>query len=160
MNSLITSWLLRILIGGILCSIALILAGDGPRREIVRLCCACLMIVLLLSPLKKGSLPVISAPLQDDTVKLAVDQALQQTEQYQYNAISGTICEYIREEAQQMGINCDVRLDYGVDKENIFHIHTVTVLYDSSQEQILPQLQETITQDCGVAAQQICWIER
>ena len=155
-----TSWLLRIFIGGILCSTALILAGDGPRREIVRLCCACLMIVLLLTPLKNSSLSAISLPLQDDTVKLAVDQALQQAETQRYNAVSGTICDYIRQQAQQLGMNCDVHLDYDVDEETIFHIRTVTVSYEPSQASMLSQLQEIITQDCGVTAQQICWIER
>lgn len=160
MSSVITSWLSRIFIGGILCSMALILAGDGPRREVVRFSCACLMIVLLLTPLKNCSFSNISLPIQDNTVELAVEQALQQANNYQYSAVSGTICDYIRQQAEQLGMTCDVRLNYDVDDENVFHIRTVTVSYDPSQQAILSQLQEKIIQDCGVAAQQICWIER
>jgi len=67
MNALFKELLLRVFVSGVLCSLALILAGNGPHKEPVRLCCVALTLVVLIKPYSHN-VPDIAAVLRSGEV--------------------------------------------------------------------------------------------
>ncbi len=82
MSGLLSSWLTRLLVGGVICFACAALAGKGGLGEPVRLGCACLMIALLLRPPGGGiDLTAILDAVRDAerTVSMAAEQGESET---------------------------------------------------------------------------------
>ena len=69
--------LLRLTAAGALCGALLSLGGSGARKEILRFCCACVMLILVLTTLQGQTLPELPFSAYEAELDQTVEQARQ-----------------------------------------------------------------------------------
>ena len=158
MKEVFTAYMIRIFGGGLICTVAMMLTGGGAKKEIVRLCCVCIMVIFILTPVKGADIDFESLFSIYDT-KDYVNDTVEKAADYQYSAIAGNICGYISENAEKLGIKCLALLDYEVDENNVFTINAITIRHHPADEQALSSLREMIASDCGITYEQMTFIE-
>lgn len=155
MSQVLISLVIRIFCGGLICMVAILLAGDGPGREPVRLCCACVMILLIFSSLKGTKIGSIKLEEYRQSVQEYVDQATVSANASRQQAISETAAEHVKTRAREMGISGEIRVScqFSLDK---MAVEQITVALSESLDAQKKQLFcEQLAQDLGVKAEQI-----
>lgn len=147
MNAL-SVYITRIFIGGLICFGAMLFSsGSGARREVIRLCCGCLMIILFLTPVGDFSL---NLSVLEDLKGSAEEIITGSTEEFQkenYRAIASQLCVYVEEQAEKKGIICDANLTYLIEEGNIMRIKDVSIkgaLTDAQKETICDIVEQEI----------------
>lgn len=153
MSTMVASFLVRIFIGGLICAVALILTGEGAQKEVMRLCCAAFMVIVIFTSFSKAnlSLDFNFSQAREDT-QAYVDDALEKAQDYQFSAVTGQLSNYIEDKGKELGIDCQATLEHGLDEQQTYQVTHVTVLYTGEVTQDrLDQLAQAIESDCGIA---------
>lgn len=156
MTGFFSALLVRIFTGGIICTVAMMLAGDGPRREIVRLCCACLMIILILSPIRGAEWSLEEVLQGGSRVEEEISLGMERVKGQEYGVIAGQLSRWVEEQAAALDIACKAQVEYTVDEESRFTITAIRISgsLDEAQRQAAAQM---ILRDLGVAEEQLIW---
>ncbi len=160
MSSFLSALMLRVFAGGLICTAAMLLAGDGAKKEVVRICCACLMIIFVLTPLTGAQFSLADFSVTQKEVERQIQNGLDEARQSEYNATAAAITDYIRSKSEKLDINCQPQVEYLVDENNVFHITSVTVTHTAVGQSAIDALKKIITDECGVPLEQIYFIER
>ena len=99
---------LRLFCGGVLCSAAMIFAGEGSGKEAVRTCCACIMIALCLAPLNVNMLLDLDLKTQSEYAEERINEGLKEAENDENVSIETGIAEYVMKRAGEQGCICSV----------------------------------------------------
>ena len=153
MSEHLTGLMARIFIGGVICSLAMILAGDGAKKEIVRLCCTCLMVVFILSPVKGANFSVSELLGQRESVENEINRGLADAMQQEAAQIALAIEAHIAAKGQSLGLECEVQVVYAVGVENQFDI--IKIVVKTSQGDVPGEFIRVVADDCGISAEKI-----
>lgn len=150
MKMIFTTYMARLLIGGIICGVAISLCADTGKKELVRICSACIMIILVLSPFKGESLYKIEFGSSIEDTKEYIAQAVVRSEEEKYNSAAVQINDYIRQRAEDIGINCMPNISWYIGVDGEFTISGVRLKGVSGERSKLEELFLIISQECGV----------
>lgn len=120
MNEIIKQITLRMLFGSIICSVSLIITGDGAHKEPVRLCCAALLVILLFTPYRKSNFDIKDLLTVKSDINNSIESEVINYRNYENNQIIEKIEESIENNAKQQNINCDIDLHYYSSNEGLY----------------------------------------
>jgi len=156
MMEILHSLMVRLFAGGILCAAAMVLAGGGAKRESVRLCCVCIMMLIVLSPLERADFTLLLEGREDVTHQ--IESALAGRQGTQLEAIAGRLEAHITAMAEGTGIACAPIVRCYLDENGVLIIDSVALQGDGVQPEAA-QLAQRIAADLGIAEGQIIWME-
>ena len=156
MMDILHSLMVRLFAGGILCAAAMVLAGGGAKRESVRLCCVCIMMLIVLSPLERADLTLLLEGRDD--VALQIESALAGHQGTQMEAIAGRLEAHINALAEEVGIACTPAVQCHLDENGALIIDSIAIQGAGAQFEAA-QLAQRIAADLGIAERQIIWME-
>lgn len=148
MTELIRTILLRVALAGLASTVAMSVVKENALREVVRLAAGLLMLLALLQPLSRFRMPSageIMGKQQADTAELA-----QQNAQTAMDAVGSSIGKTLEQRAAAEGIDCSVLVTMATDRDGVLQIEKVTVRYQASDSGRLAELQNILTEECGV----------
>lgn len=156
MMDAIATLIQRLCACGLLCGVALSLVKHSGQEGILRLCCACLMVVVLFTSLPSLQLETPDWDKQSPLQRQA-DEAMEQSLEYQKAQICQGAEAYLEQQTEQMGITCTVTVLGEIGEDRVFSIRQVTIRSGAllgSQKEAIEQL---CRQSLGIGAEQIVW---
>ena len=133
MNELLKEITLRVFCAGILCTAAMIIAGEGAAKEPVRICCAALVIIMLVTPLTGDIKNVLRQTDFSADIEDSIDAEMENANNVQYQLVCDKLKSDLQNRLSNAGIDCIVRVDAEIaDAE--FIINTVYLVGDISDE--------------------------
>jgi len=134
MNEILREIIIRIFCTGIVCTVAVIVAGDGAAREPVRLACAALAVIMLATPLTNGIRDIASSLDYSDQLQQMVDEESQNARSAEIELTVDKLTESIENRLENADVLCSVQLHWGLD-DTVFVIESVTLTGTFTKEQ-------------------------
>ena len=134
MNDLLKEITLRVLISGILCTAALIIAGEGAPKEPVRICCAALIIITLVTPLTGNIKTVLGQIDYSDDIQDSIAGEIENANNAEYRLACDNLRTSMQARLNNAGVECDIRIDARIVGTD-FHITSVQVVGELDGEQ-------------------------
>lgn len=147
--------MVRVFAGGIICAIALILSGGGAKKEIVRLCCACLMVILILSPIKGAGISIFDVPRQAEDIKAQINRAAELSHSEEIKQIRTELEAYIVRRGSALGTQCAAEVECRADAQSQLIIDKIIIRHHGQEESTLAKLAGLIADEYGVDAGQV-----
>ena len=119
MNEIIKEISVRLICGSIICSISLIIAGDGPNREPVRLSCAALFVILLFMPLSGNKVSLDNLTETKNDINKIIDVEVEKSSIHYKKLLITEIENHIEEELESENIFCDIKFNYLTTNERL-----------------------------------------
>ena len=119
MNEIIKEISVRLICGSIICSISLIIAGDGPNREPVRLSCAALFVILLFMPLSGNKVSLDNLTETKNDINKIIDVEVEKSSIHYKELLITEIENHIEEELESENIFCDIKFNYLTTNERL-----------------------------------------
>lgn len=148
----------RIFAGGIICTLAMMLTGEGAKKEIVRLGCACLMVILVFTPFRGVSLNTEWLRKSGADISDYVKEGMEKAEQERFESAARNIEAHIVRRAAAEGVECRADVKYHITNEKRFVIDEIRISCGGKSDK-REALQKAIEEDCGVSGNQIIWIK-
>ena len=155
MSQVVTSLVVRIFCGSVICMVAILLAGDSPSKEPVRLCCACIMVLLIFSSLKGTKIGSFLMEESRRSVQEYVDRAIADANTYKQQTIAETAAEHVKSRARQLGITGEIQVNCQFSLDDMTVEKVVLNLSESVNQQLKNNLCEQLAIDLGVKTEQI-----
>lgn len=153
MKTLIHS-LLRLTAAGALCGALLSLGGSGARKEILRFCCACVMLILVLTTLQGQTLPELPFSAYETALDQTVEQARQETLAELLTKTEQGLAEKVEDMAAAHGIACEAHVTC-TRREGQVTVVQVELLLPELAPAGLQQLMEELPLQLGITREQI-----
>ena len=134
MNEILREIIIRIFCTGIVCTVAVIVAGDGAAREPVRLACAALAVIMLATPLTNVIRDIASSLDYSDQLQQMVDEESQNARSAEIELTVDKLTESIENRLENADVLCSVQLHWGLD-DTVFVIESVTLTGTFTKEQ-------------------------
>ena len=158
MSDILREIILRILCTGIICTVALILAGDGVAKEPVRLSCAALVIIMLASPLK-SELKKIKTPREYiDSLQSDIDRELENASAAEYRLAADKVKLSIQNRLKNIGAECRFEIDTALE-DGQFVIKTVYIK-DALSDILKDRVADILASEYGVKRDLIIFEEQ
>ncbi len=146
--------LLRLTAAGALCGALLSLGGSGARKEILRFCCACVMLILVLTTLQGQTLPELPFSAYEAELDQTVEQARQETmTELLHQTQQGLAREVVRMAAAR-GISCEAHVTCALQEGQVT-VTQVELLLPELAPAGLQQLMEELPLQLGITREQI-----
>lgn len=129
MSEWASSVLLRFFAGGIVCSVIMTFAGEGAQREIARILCAALMIILILTPVKQIDLSDISWLQAEESLELAVNDAVKSAQTAQKQQADEQLQQQIEEQAAALGFTCRAAVTSELSEDGVYSVQQITLYF-------------------------------
>lgn len=146
--------LLRLAAGGLLCGGALSLGGTGARRELVRFCSACVMLILVMTTLQNTSLPQLSYAEQQNVLEQTAEDARLQTLQEVLRQTEADLSREVERLAALENIQCEAHVTCN-QQEGLVTVETVELWLASPMPSSLSHFIDTLRQQLNVTQEQI-----
>lgn len=153
MKTLIHS-LLRLTAAGALCGALLSLGGSGAKKEILRFCCACVMLILVLTTLQGQTLPELPFSAYEAELDQTVEQARQETMTELLHQTQQGLAQEVVRMAAARGISCEAHVTCAL-KEGQVTVTQVELLLPELAPAGLQQLMEELPLQLGITREQI-----
>lgn len=140
---------------GLVCGSLLSLCGSGGQREILRLGCACLTVIVLLSALQKTELPALDLRRYEEAVRPQVDRAGQELQDATLVQTERLLAEQLEQQAAGMGLDCGFTVVCHADSANNVTVRQVECRYRGGPREDLVELRERIKGQLAVEDGQI-----
>ena len=128
---------------------------DGPMREVLRIGCAALAVLVTVSALTEA-LPFVKLELLEDIrVQDAVEQAQMQALESQQQIVSDALSDYIAQQGRAAGGVCTGNVIYRVQQDGRFELLEARVLWRSGSKQAQEVLRQALSHDFGLPSEQI-----
>ncbi len=134
MSTWISSLLTRFFAGGVLCCLIMTLAGEGAQREIARLCCAAVMIVITLSPYAGAGLPDFSVLGNREALEDTVEQALEESKGEQQRKADENLAALIEAQSQALGAPCRAEVLSSLSDDGAYSVLSVRLAFGPETE--------------------------
>ncbi len=142
------TWILSIAATGILSALATTVAPKTSVSNTVRLCCGTLMVLCVLSPVKKimnSGFELESASKK--RMSVSKEEILAQNEAFKSDIIKEHLTAYILKRTKQMGIDCEVSVGVGTDEEGNAVPNKISIICKENEQK---KLREIIRDECGI----------
>lgn len=149
-----TAGLVKLIAAGLICGGLLTLCSGG-QREILRLSCACLTVILLLSLLQKAQLPSFDLTWGELQMQEQVEQAALHTRQQLLEQTARALEAQLKTQAAALDITCGVTVQCVADNAGNVTVERVTVDYQSGSRESLLHLQQAFATQLAVLPKQI-----
>lgn len=153
MKTLIHS-LLRLTAAGALCGALLSLGGSGARKEILRFCCACVMLILVLTALQGQTLPELPFSAYETALDQTVEQARQETLAELLTKTEQGLAEKVEDMAAAHGIACEAHVTC-TRREGQVTVVQVELLLPELAPAGMQKLMEELPLQLGITREQI-----
>lgn len=153
MKTLIHS-LLRLTAAGALCGALLSLGGSGARKEILRFCCACVMLILVLTTLQEQTLPELPFSAYEAELDQTVEQARQETMTELLHQTQQGLAQEVVRMAAARGISCEAHVTCALQEGQVT-VTQVELLLPELAPAGLQQLMEELPLQLGITREQI-----
>lgn len=153
MKTLIHS-LLRLTAAGALCGALLSLGGSGARKEILRFCCACVMLILVLTALQGQTLPELPFSAYEAELDQTVEQARQETMTELLHQTQQGLAQEVVRMAAARGISCEAHVTCALQEGQVT-VTQMELLLPELAPAGLQQLMEELPLQLGITREQI-----
>lgn len=153
MKTLIHS-LLRLTAAGVLCGALLSLGGSGAKKEILRFCCACVMLILVLTALQGQTLPELPFSAYETALDQTVEQARQETLAELLTKTEQGLAEKVEDMAAAHGIACEAHVTC-TRREGQVTVVQVELLLPELAPAGMQKLMEELLLQLGITREQI-----
>jgi hypothetical protein len=149
-----TAALVKLVTAGLLCAALLTLNGGG-QKELLRLGCACLTVVVLLSVLRQTELPALDTQRYQAQVQPRVEEAQEQVRQAQLEQTAEQLAAELERQAAVLGLTCNAQVDCAADREGRVTVVQVMMTYHSGSRDQLESLRQSLCAQLAIAPGQI-----
>lgn len=146
--------LLRLTAAGALCGALLSLGGSGARKEILRFCCACVMLILVLTALQGQTLPELPFSAYEAELDQMVEQARQETMTELLHQTQQGLAQEVVRMAAARGISCEAHVTCALQEGQVT-VTQVELLLPELAPAGLQQLMEELPLQLGITREQI-----
>lgn len=146
--------LLRLTAAGALCGALLSLGGSGARKEILRFCCACVMLILVLTTLQGQTLPELPFSAYEAELDQTVEQARQETMTELLHQTQQGLAQEVVRMAAACGISCEAHVTCALQEGQVT-VTQVELLLPELAPAGLQQLMEELLLQLGITREQI-----
>ncbi len=146
--------LLRLTAAGALCGALLSLGGSGARKEILRFCCACVMLILVLTALQGQTLPELPFSAYEAELDQTVEQARQETMTELLHQTQQGLAQEVVRMAAARGISCEAHVTCALQEGQVT-VTQVELLLPELAPAGLQQLMEELPLQLGITREQI-----
>lgn len=147
--------LYRITALGLVCGALLTIGGTGGSKEILRLGCACLMTVVLLTALRGIPIPTPDLSRYEDNVRRQVEDTQAELLQNTLAQTEADLEYRLGELAAALDLDCGFSVTCTADDRNRVTVREVEVRYQSGQRERLTELREQICTQLAITGQQL-----
>ena len=146
--------LLRLTAAGALCGALLSLGGSGARKEILRFCCACVMLILVLTALQGQTLPELPFSAYEAELDQTVEQARQETMTELLHQTQQGLAQEVVRMAAARGISCEAHVTCALQEGQVT-VTQMELLLPELAPAGLQQLMEELPLQLGITREQI-----
>lgn len=146
--------LLRLTAAGALCGALLSLGGSGAKKEILRFCCACVMLVLVLTTLQGQTLPELPFSAYEAELDQTVEQARQETMTELLHQTQQGLAQEVVRMAAARGISCETHVTCALQEGQVT-VTQVELLLPELAPAGLQKLMEELLLQLGITREQI-----
>lgn len=146
--------LLRLTAAGALCGALLSLGGSGARKEILRFCCVCVMLILVLTALQGQTLPELPFSAYEAELDQTVEQARQETMTELLHQTQQGLAQEVVRMAAARGISCEAHVTCALQEGQVT-VTQVELLLPELAPAGLQQLMEELPLQLGITREQI-----
>ncbi len=146
--------LLRLTAAGALCGALLSLGGSGAKKEILRFCCACVMLILVLTALQGQTLPELPFSAYEAELDQTVEQARQETMTELLTKTEQGLAEKVEDMAAAHGIACEAHVTC-TQQEGQVTVVQVELLLPELAPAGMQKLMEELPLQLGITREQI-----
>lgn len=146
--------LLRLTAAGALCGALLSLGGSGAKKEILRFCCACVMLILVLTALQGQTLPELPFSAYEAELDQTVEQARQETMTELLHQTQQGLAQEVVRMAAARGISCEAHVTCALQEGQVT-VTQVELLLPELAPAGLQQLMEELPLQLGITREQI-----
>ena len=136
--------------------VAMLLAGGGALREIIRLAAGLAVLLAVLSGLR---LPDVAG-----AVRRAAGQAQAQTDEIAAenrevlsSSAMDVTCRYIKRRAAEMGVECRADLDLATDENGILIVAAAHMTCGPANAETMEALKTMVAEECGIPREMQTW---
>ncbi|MEA4921334.1 MAG: hypothetical protein VB078_10505 [Clostridiaceae bacterium] len=155
MNDWVVSYISRLLIGGFASFCVMAIAGKGPHAEPLRLACACMMIILFLSPTVSGELSLENALDYIKDVEAQMTLEVSEADNITGSDVAKGIEEYINTILSQKGLKATAKVIYTADENSVYDISGIEIWGDAEESD---DLKNEISYMTGIPAGNIVFM--
>lgn len=157
MSEWISSMVLRLFAGGVLCSLILIITGDGAQREIARIGCAALMIILILSPARPVNWSEFSLTQTEQGLESTVDDALDSARLQQKAQADQQLKIQIEAQAAALGVSCQAQVTSDLTTgDGVYSVRQVALRFAAGTDASLKaQAIQAAALSCGIGVERV-----
>ena len=141
--------LVQLAAAGLICGMLLTL-GNGGQKELLRLGCACLLVVLVFSKVRDVDLTDFSLRAYENNLQNQVDEHLESERETLLRETERGLGHELERQAAVQGINCSVQVCCEVIENGVVTVEAVTISYRSGVRDVLPALRDSIAMQLGV----------
>lgn len=140
--------LLQLAAAGLICSMMLALGGNG-QKELLRLGCACLLVVLLFSKVRDAELTDFGLRAYENSVQDQVDEHLELEKSSLLRETETGLGRELERQAAEQGIVCSVQVACNADENGLVTVEAVTLSYRSGERNRLSALRDSFAIQLG-----------
>ena len=156
MMDAIATLIQRLCACGLLCGVALSLVKHSGQEGILRLCCACLMVITIFGALPQMKTEVDWSFPQKETMEQAAQRGLEEGWESQKELICTQAEEYLESHAMDLGISCRAVVEGEIDEEGVFSVKKAEILPAASlSAQEKETLRRLAEESLGLAGEQV-----
>ena len=152
--SLLFDGLHRILGLGLVCGALLTLGGSG-QKEILRLGCACLTVVVLLSMLQRTPIPAFDLNCYENIAQQRVDETQTELRRAALRETEAQLEQRLADLAADMELQCRFSVMCSADSEGDVTVRQVECIYQSGPREGLSALRTMICSQLEITQQQL-----
>ena len=146
--------LYRITALGLVCG-GLLAVGGGGQKEILRLGCACVTVIVLLTTLQRMPIPALDLSRYEEQAGQRVAEAQEEALLATLRQTEADLERRLEEVAADMGLLCRFSVTCAADGENRVTVRQVEVVYQSGTREKLTELRAVICSQLAIDGQQV-----
>lgn len=161
MIEILRQMILGVTAAAIFSSVMLQFTQKSALQEIIKLAAGMVMILALLTPLSRISMPSFSGWMAEvkGSVAAQTGRAQEHNEQIAHSSIAGAVSGYIRDQAEALDMKCSVHTGLSEGEDGTMYISSVKVKGQAFTAEQREKLSALIERDCGVPRAQISFAE-
>ncbi|WP_087066016.1 stage III sporulation protein AF [Intestinibacillus massiliensis] len=152
MIEMVRQMIVSVTAAAVFSTVMLLIVQKSALHEVIRLATGMLMILALLLPLSRLTLPSFSRAFAAERAQAErqTEEAKQKNEQIAYSSIGGAVSQYIEKQAGELGIKCTVRTEMEQGTDGTWVIGRVRIRGKGLTGVQRQQLAALVEKECGV----------
>lgn len=111
------SYIIRLFFGGLICMFISLVSSKGSFSEPIRLCLACFMLILILTPIRGHENLIVNLGEYISSVRSEMEYTVLNALEDQKNMIGETSSHKLKDILHSEGLECSIEAEIGDDSE-------------------------------------------